>query len=489
MASNLGQIAVVQAYRESVDYAELAKLDIPFLVPVVQDLHARQSLASELTGRAYQRELIIRGTFENRSPWTGASLCANQSILLYDKSVVYTFSKDADFLLCAGTLGEGSPINGIFIPSRNLLINLGHEVWGASVQQLQRALELGQDILERPSTVSEVIVVTGHPSFAHHIWNQLGALDAIARHQLCGQLDLSFLVTNEPLGSLAELFAERRQWSFSFCHEHELEQLNRPGILWVPLGGARVTRSALERIFRQIPPVDAGLAKSSKRPRIWISLRTRNRTPVNQVEFVVSLARTLSERLPNCEIVLDGHSFAEDYDRAIALGDRSHFEFVGADAWIAEEIISRTGRFPEIRFINAVGLKITRSLALARTCDFYVCHHGTVQHKIGWFTKVPGIAHSNRGVLELQPGHSVAAQVEDGIVPIYFPPEFVRDEMAPDPSTLHAALMHDNYEILDLPRVCDFVADQITTALVPEPPRRTLTQTMLSYFKPTRNAN
>ncbi len=486
MSVNVGQIAVVQAYRDNVDYAELQKLDIPFLVPVVQDLHARQSLPSELTGRAYQRELISKGTFETRSPWTSALVAARQSIILHDKSVYYWFAEDADFLLCAGTLGEGTPINGIFFPSRNLLVNLGHEFWGASATQLQRALELGQRVFAGPGTGSEVIVVTGHPSFAHHIWNQLGALDALATDELCRPLALTILVTHEPLGPLTAMFAERGEWAISYCPEHELEQRNRPGVLWVPLGGARVTRAALARLFGHIRPVENSWLKSSDGPRIWISLRTRNRTPVNQVEFVVNLARTLGERFPGCVIVLDGHSFAEDYGRAAALGDRSHFEFVGADSWIAQEIISRAVGCPGVQFIDAVGLKITRSLALARTCDFYVCHHGTVQHKIGWFTDVPGVAHCNRGMLELHPGGAVASQVEGGVAPHYFPPEFVRDEAAPDPSTMHAALMHDNYEILDLPRACEFVADHVAAALPADAPapNRNLGQKLLGYFQP-----
>lgn len=454
MGSSRDSLTVIQAAPDRLDRDGVASLGIPFLLPLVEHLHAIQARPQERTGRWFQRDLIRQGFFEVSSPWTGRQVRSRQSVLLRDKSIVYLFDGEPDLWLGTASLGDGWPVAGIFIPSRRLFLNLAHEVWGARPEQIERA----ERILAAPGPTppahvgARVSVVTGDPSFAHHVWNQLGALDHLAREGFRDRL-LDLVVTHEPLGPVRSIFADCPGWTVSYCFENRLEELNAPGRLFVPLGGTLVTRGVRERLFRHFAtlPGHQPVSPHPRGRRFWISIRTRNRTADNQIAFLSALCRALAKAYPDCEIVLDGHSLAEDDDRLVALGDRSNAAIAAADEAVADAVTDDLRRHHcPVQVTKAIGLRISQSLMLARSCDFYVCHHGTVQHKIGWFTDVPGIAHSNREITLDNPAPSVAKHVEGGILPVYLPERFI-GELEPrlDTGALAAELRHDSYVVKD----------------------------------------
>ncbi|UFN50563.1 hypothetical protein LPC08_08085 [Roseomonas sp. OT10] len=474
MGSGQGGVTVVQAAPARLDREGLAGLGIPFLLPLIEHLHALQARPSERTGRWFQRDLIGQGFFEVPSAWTGEPVRTRQSVLLRDKSVVYLFDGEPDLWLGAGSLGDGCPVNSVFIPSRRLFLNLGHEVWGARPEQVLGAERILAAMGHAPPAGdgARVTVVSGDPSFAHHVWNQLGALDRLAAE---GWRDrrLDLVVTHEPLGPIRGLFADCQGWTVTHCFEHALEELNAPGRLFVPLGGALVTRGARERLFRHVAalPGTAPLPRHPRGWRFWISIRTRNRTAANQIEFLTALCQALGAAYPGCEVILDGHSLAEDNDRLMALGDRSNLAIAAADLAVADAVAAGLRRRRRVRVTKAVGLRISQSLTLARGCDFYVCHHGTVQHKIGWFTDVPGIAHSNREITLADPAPSVAGHVEGGVAPVYLPERLI-GELGPrvEGDALAAELRHDGYVVTALEEACAFIVAEAGRHVPPAPP-------------------
>ncbi|WP_399698011.1 hypothetical protein [Xenophilus sp.] len=294
-----------------------------------------------------------------------------------------------------------------------------------------------------------------------------------------GGAPLHLIVTREPIVPLAALFGDCPHWRFEHCFEHLLEARNAPDILFVPIGGKRVTQSALGRLyahFETLPDLRPLLAPPG-RPRLWISIRTRNRTVQNQAEFIAALAQALAARLGDCEIVLDGHSLPADNDGIVALGDRSNLDIAAADRAVAQDVLRRVAPSVRRRLRLAVGLQTRESLALVRGCAFYVCHHGTVQHKVGWFTAVPGVVHSNEEVLRANPAQSVAAHVEGGTLPVYLPPALVTNVAnaagTAERTALEAELRHDNYYI-DVPSACAFITDVSAAVCSPSTPRTLL---------------
>jgi hypothetical protein len=58
-----------------------------------------------------------------------------------------------------------------------------------------------------------------------------------------------------------------------------------------------------------------------------------------------------------------------------------------------------TASSPHFTFISLAGVDLLRALLWTRVVDFYIAHHGTVHHKIAWFSDAPGIVHAGRGTV------------------------------------------------------------------------------------------
>lgn len=68
-----------------------------------------------------------------------------------------------------------------------------------------------------------------------------------------------------------------------------------------------------------------------------------------------------------------------------------------------------------------------RLFAIAQCATVYLCHTGSIQHKIGWTANVPGIIHGNRRLpaSELVARHS--SRLENGVPPMLMPGELLCD--------------------------------------------------------------
>ncbi|MBD3816279.1 MAG: hypothetical protein IE913_07480 [Halothiobacillus sp.] len=189
-------------------------------------------------------------------------------------------------------------------------------------------------------------------------------------------------------------------------------------------------------------------------------MRTRNRTITSQKDV---LARLIGDYLRHGDdrmVIIDGHSLPFDHDGdAHYIQDMNngiaHDDMVEADHIVA----AVKSALPDARIVQFVGRKIHESIAVGRHAGFYFCHHGTVQHKLGWFSHVPGLVHCNRDILEILPAHWVQQQSEVAALPVYLPIDLIaqasQDQGA---DALHAHLHHDDYRITDVDRVSQIIA-------------------------------
>ena len=243
--------------------------------------------------------------------------------------------------------------------------------------------------------------------------------------------NITLIMLNEPLGSIDEIFPTLKHCNIIRMSYADIESycLNNPG-LYITLGSNYVPKHVRESVARYASIRKSNRTKSYIKQLIkkdcqvfWISVREPNRTIANQEEFLVNLAISILQEFPKSKIIFDGYSIPED----INLPNRHDVKLIEISIQIEhgliEQIIKKISAKQELEssdiLFNCSGLRILDSIALAQLVTFYVCHHGTIQHKIGWFTETPGYVHSNSEILKLLPGDYVAGQGENLKTPHY----------------------------------------------------------------------
>lgn len=144
-------------------------------------------------------------------------------------------------------------------------------------------------------------------------------------------------------------------------------------------------------------------------------MRTGERTATNLLDMLAALAASLLA--DGMAIVLDGFSRPNDYasnpDYDKPVIERSIAREQGFVAALRMEIERLIGADALPRVHDAIGCDLLESIFLASQCHAYFVHHGTLQHKIGYFTKVPGMAHANPGILQIDPAGTHRHVTED----------------------------------------------------------------------------
>ncbi len=403
----------------------------PFLAPAMDRLRALSEPCGPGEVRSYFFDLASKGSFAFISPLTGHMVTSGDSVVLSDRNVVFSCPQEPRLAIAAEFLGAGFPLAAFIDFERNIVYSRGDRVWGFRADHLSAVAAI------RPAwTANEArtppIFVLGEQNYAHCALNQLPAVEVLAEEKASQKA--RFIATHEPLGSLSSLFHEQG-FTCERVPEYQLESLNQSGTLFIPCGANRVTRTVVQRVLdyarRRASPTARAIARSVPpgAPCLWMSVRTINRTPSNQTDFLSMVGRGFLDRHRSGHIILDGLSLPSDFARGIAhppVYSQEWFESVVArDCAAAEEVYQRLGRLENVHI--AVGLSILDSILLGERATFYCCHHGSVQHKIGWFHPTPGVVHTNRAFLEYNPADWVKARSAVATKPIYLPPHLVTD--------------------------------------------------------------
>ena len=388
--------------------------------------------------RYYQRDLALHGGFVLRLPDTDLALRSGRSVMLPDKSVFFAVRGRPDLLLAAARVGFTLALCAVVLPAQRVVITLKGTRWNIDTTAAERALALfraaGLDLAERdPPDDLERAAVTGDANYAHHLWNQLGALEAL----LCRRETLTLLATHQPIASLSEIFADRPGLTVRTIRPDDLPALDPRRILPFGVGGKVVLRSVRERILRVAERHASGTvrdfiacAQESSFVPIWLTVRVQGRTAANLFDALLALVESLLRR-DGFAIVLDGFSRPNDY------GSNRDYNRIGVEGTVAREqafvhallgeVANRAGASAGARIFNGVGCDLLDSIHLAAHCRAYFAHHGTLQHKIGYFTKVPGMAHANPGILATDQASGHRHVIEDPGIVEYIDPALVED--------------------------------------------------------------
>ncbi|MBM3203739.1 glycosyltransferase family 61 protein, partial [Candidatus Woesearchaeota archaeon] len=274
----------------------------------------------------------------------------------------------------------------------------------------------------------------------------------------------------EPLGFLEKLFPERIDLDIRRS-DISPKAINRMAGCRVPIGSRKISARIQARVVDYLARVSGPEARRIEqdfvqrhRPVFWLSVRDHDRTCRNQVAFLAALASGLLQAYPDSGILLDGFAFAPaeaDLDTLLANEQRA-IQVAGTIEQLKCRI-GESGRPQDVQRVCSVsGLDLLDNLYLARFADYYVCHAGTLQHKLGWLYKKPGVMHTY--VQSDNACRSIAAwyahQVEEGVTPGILPPRFI-STVDEDPTGQPAR--NKNYWIQDIPGVIDFILEDAAT--------------------------
>lgn len=403
--------------------------------------------------KEFQNRIIKDGYAYAVCPISGKILKSNQSILVEYSVVFYRFTGAIVFYLITGNLGAGLIKDSLYFPSYNLLVRYENEYYGFHPKHLThlKAIILSNSLaffhyFYNQNKVNKVCLLIGHSNFAHYLWNELSGLYRLKQNNLLKNIE-QFFVLREPLGSISQIFPEisiekirylepertLKTLNVSVLHPNQslplevfttiAEQNNffvNVGDKFIPNGLTRtIYRIALQNTNIEVKKKIKS-AKSTCFPLLWISIRTQDRTWLNQVEGLTQIINSLAQKFPKLGVVFDGFSLPADYIlNSIDLDEQSlEMQLVKTEKEIVNKICQEINF--SVKIFNIIGCSMFEANLWANAIDLYLCHFGTLQHKVGWLAIKPGLVHSNQAISSSQSSQDRTYQVREFGIPAKF---------------------------------------------------------------------
>jgi len=370
-------------------------------------------------------------------PFSGKRIDTNQSFVLPQGHgfVFYRFSSTEIFYLITGYPWSGFGKIGFYFPSSEIIIgylpSFGDGRGDAAVNLFKAYsvahVALVNDYIKKVSLKKSAIWV-GHHNFAHHYWNDLPAIETALEEGLLKSVSRLF-VTYETLGPLKSIFPEIPENLVKKIKPAELFRATlAENMFIIRIGKNYITQGVANRVLKLsklmcMPKIleEVQQARKQNFPLLWVSVRVGNRTWRQQEEGLVRIISELYLVYPKLGVVFDGFSIG--HGMKISTITKNMIER------LHDEVKRIRQRVPqEVAFYDTVGCGIHESIVWADQIDLYICHHGTLQHKVGWIANKPGVVHTNRVT------HTMINEVEqatfareNAVIPVYINPDFVKD--------------------------------------------------------------
>ena len=156
---------------------------------------------------------------------------------------------------------------------------------------------------------------------------------------------------------------------------------------------------------------------------IWLSIRVKGRTWSNLIDGYANIIKTLLKDYPNLTIVFDGFSIPPNSRK---FGTSNYTDLIQAEHDVVNEIVRKVN--VKFNFCNIIGQSLDVSFFWTQLVDLYITHHGTIQHKIGWFTTELGIIHTNKLItMKPEKSHQGSFDRKDARIPLYLQPHLITD--------------------------------------------------------------
>ncbi|MEB3190842.1 MAG: hypothetical protein VKL42_10915 [Snowella sp.] len=380
-------------------------------------------------------------------PFTRRKLATQQSFWVTPDIIFYRFKSKNSFYLITTHINTGFKKGALYFPDFNLLIKADDPQWGVlpavipRFQALMVAYYHEVIFYLNNCDPKKLAVCLGDDNFAHHIFNELSGLYRLEKSHLLNQIE-TFFVLRETLGKIENIFPQispQKIERIAIINNTKMEkeevyiQIFRETLknnhFCLHVGDCYISNTLAQRIYQLAIKSENGsnlpnqiqTIKKLHYPLLWISIRVDNRTWIEQENGFANLIDALAEKFPNLGVVFDGFSYQEDtlFSRTI-----NELQIIEKQNDIVKNIHQRLQS--DVAIYNTVGCSLYESIIWANSIDFYLAHHGTIQHKVGWLANKPGIVHSNTKTLKSS-HHYIENAREKGIKPIYIHPRYVQD--------------------------------------------------------------
>lgn len=446
----------------------MAEYQLPAFWPeFVASVKEQNAFTTHGALRRYQTCLLDTGEFAVVSPFSGKPVESRTSAYGMPDQLAYYFRDSTNFwLLSAQQFKLGQPLTQIVMEhdaGRHFLSSGERQPEQISAKQMNDLRESAGRALQHHTR--SVTLVIGHRNFAHHLWNELPALDAwLNRASDEAVARLSVVATAEPLGPLRDIFPRLANASFktSIANSAEIPLLLRVGSQAVTKRIRQTMVDYLNRQNKSSNVINVLQVLASGWPRIWISVREGYRTPDNQLEFLLAIMQSIVGTYPDSAFVFDGFSFPIGFfqdERTRHLRELFVQRSKRASQFIdklRERVAIELGQNLVSRMCDLSGFDLAEAVSVAGHCDYYVCHGGTLQHKIGWFYNKPGFIHAPPGGLTY---FLKRAKRAGGVIP----PDLLRAELTLATSEPEGVPRVDciprnyNYRILDVKQAAEAI--------------------------------
>ena len=257
----------------------------------------------------------------------------------------------------------------------------------------------------------------------HHLWNNLSALEILSLNDKL-KIDSLFWITNEPtfhFGEITKLYNR----DFNFIRYSNAEDLNakciEKGVVPISVVETYISKSLSTRILNYSVNKEmeylASLNLNKYDIRFLVNFRCDNRSWINQIEEVTALVKALRCNY-NYKILLvvDGWNKGENDKINLSTGKKSDIENKANSAYCKEidlfnRLAERISTYCDT--VNNIGCKVSRSIAVCESVDYYIAPWGAALSKYAWVCNTPGVVASNKYMYS------------DPEFQIYFSPKYV----------------------------------------------------------------
>jgi hypothetical protein len=222
-------------------------------------------------------------------------------------------------------------------------------------------------------------------------------------------------------------------------------------------------RRAVAKLAERIRSPEADqLAQRMKAARyaLWISVRGAGpRTPLNFGEWVGATLRALEERHFEPFVAFDGLSIQPTFTLDSWVRGANSRDQIRRERELVESVMARSG----FEYAYLGGLPLYDAFYLSRFASFFVCHSGSLQHKVKWMRpNLPGLVHAN---VQRSDGEYAWDATLDAERSRFIPTRFIRDEKPAGYGDQPVTFANYPYWIEPVEEAADWTAQHIASAL------------------------
>ena len=277
------------------------------------------------------------------------------------------------------------------------------------------------------------------PHIAHNLWNlQTGWANTLRLADCSRVSEFITFERQDFFGSLIELFPESIPASNTVTYvireEDIFLQMMRDNLMLFTVKDEFFTTDFIKRVLSRARKncsadflAEIDRLKAATWPLIVTTVRLNNRAWIEQREGMPALFGRLRQDFPNTGLILDGLS------NDTTKGWTTEWMSLDAEMEMAEDVRSKCP--PDMPVSFAVGRTLAEAITLVDAADMFIAPSGSGMTLYKWLSNLPGLAFSNRAVLDEASTDKWALRVwhnplfrPDVSETMHLPAEFVQDE-------------------------------------------------------------